>query len=395
MTEDTVTKSASPTVEQETAGTTWRRRGIFAAAWAAVAAIVAKQSEQAVQADGTQGTPMTIGALNTETVATHLKWVGNPQSTVLLLANDTGFTPTQADFPAALGGWASGSSGVAKVPHGVYGFTSDASGNGVVGVSVQGAGAGVYGFTNAGAGVRGQTFGTGFGVSGEIPVGTTQNASAVYGSNSSSYAGPGPGAGGFGVFGLSAKGHGVVGVTGAVGAAGIIGTTNGAPGVYAGIFFGPVIVSGAFTVFGPKSAAVPHPDGTHRLLYCVESPESWFEDFGKGQLDCGQAEVAIDPNFAAIANMEDYHVFLTEYGQHNDVYVTQQTPQGFRVKAKNDEGSGTFSWRIVAKRKDIVGERLAPVTLPPEPVMPTPPSTLDGSGIPVDSRQVPFRRRVG
>jgi hypothetical protein len=105
--------------------------------------------------------------------------------------------------------------------------------------------------------------------------------------------------------------------------------------------------------------------------------------------------VAIDPNFAAIANMEDYHVFLTEYGQHNDVYVTQQTPQGFRVKAKNDEGSGTFSWRIVAKRKDIVGERLAPVTLPPEPVMPTPPSTLDGSGIPVDSRQVPFRRRVG
>jgi len=31
---------------------------------------------------------------------------------------------------------------------------------------------------------------------------------------------------------------------------------------------------------GPKSAAVPHPDGTLRRLYCVESPESWFEDFG-------------------------------------------------------------------------------------------------------------------
>ena len=246
---------------------------------------------------------MTIGALNTETVATHLKWVGNPSRRFSLLANDTGFTPTQASFPAALGGWASGSSGVARVPNGVYGFTSDASGNGVVGVSVKAVAPECTGSPTPVPECGGQTFGTGFGVAGEIPAGTDQNASAVYGSNSSSYAGPGPGAGGFGVFGLSAKGHGIVGVTGAVGAAGIIGTTNGAPGVCAGIFFGPVIVSGAFTVFGPKSAAVPHPDGTHRLLYCLESPESWFEDFGKGQLDCGQAEVAIDPNFAAIANM--------------------------------------------------------------------------------------------
>jgi hypothetical protein len=32
-------------------------------------------------------------------------------------------------------------------------------------------------------------------------------------------------------------------------------------------------------------------DGSHRRLYCLESPESWFEDLGKGQLQGGQANV--------------------------------------------------------------------------------------------------------
>ncbi len=39
---------------------------------------------------------------------------------------------------------------------------------------------------------------------------------------------------------------------------------------------------------GTKSAAVPHPDGSHRLLYCVEAPEAWFEDFGEGTIGRGQ-----------------------------------------------------------------------------------------------------------
>jgi hypothetical protein len=33
-------------------------------------------------------------------------------------------------------------------------------------------------------------------------------------------------------------------------------------------------------VSGTKSAAVPFPDGSQRALYCMESPELWFEDFG-------------------------------------------------------------------------------------------------------------------
>jgi len=121
-------------------------------------------------------------------------------------------------------------------------------------------------------------------------------------------------------------------------------------------------------------AAVPHPDGSHRRLYCLESPESWFEDFGKGTLDCGQANVTFDPDFAAVVDLDDYHVFLTPYGRR-DVFlsVTEQTPAGFRVEAQDETAIGRFSWRVVAKRKDIVGERLATVTIPPAPVLPVAP----------------------
>ena len=49
------------------------------------------------------------------------------------------------------------------------------------------------------------------------------------------------------------------------------------------------VLGGPLTVFGQnaKSAAVPHPDGSHRRLYCLEAPESLFEDFGRAHLRAG------------------------------------------------------------------------------------------------------------
>lgn len=127
------------------------------------------------------------------------------------------------------------------------------------------------------------------------------NAIALYGLNYSTYAGPRPGAGGFGVYGLSAKGHGLVGAAATAGAAAVVGATNGVAGAYAAALYGPVIVGGDSTVVnGAKSAEVPLSDGTYRRMYCVESPESWFEDFGKANLECGEAVIALDPEFAAI-----------------------------------------------------------------------------------------------
>ena len=126
------------------------------------------------------------------------------------------------------------------------------------------------------------------------------------------------------------KRHGLVGATAATGAAAVVGATNGVAGAFAAAFYGPVIVGGDLTVVGgAKSAAVPHPDGSHRRLYCMESPESWFEDFGKGQLECGSATIAIDPDFGAVVDLSDYHVFLTEYGGHNDLSVAEQHPRDF------------------------------------------------------------------
>jgi hypothetical protein len=121
----------------------------------------------------------------------------------------------------------------------------------------------------------------------------------------------------------------------------------------------------------------------------VESPESWFEDFGKGQLDCGQTAVTFDPNFAAVADLTDYHVFVTVYDQHNDLMVGGRTSRGFRVSAKDSTSKGAFSWRVVAKRKDIIGERLATVTTPTEPRLPMVPPSVDS--IPQPPRSTPVR----
>ena len=116
---------------------------------------------------------------------------------------------------------------------------------------------------------------------------------------------------------------------------------------------------------------MPHPDGSHRRLYCVESPESWFEDFGRGTLACGEAEVPFDPDFAAVVDTSDYHVFLTGDDQLFDLCVSKRTTDGFTVKAARGAGDGRFSWRVVAKRKDIAAARFERVDIPAEPELPS------------------------
>jgi hypothetical protein len=125
-------------------------------------------------------------------------------------------------------------------------------------------------------------------------------------------------------------------------------------------------------------------------------PARFLEDFGKGQLECGQAEVTLDPDFAAVVRLDDYHVFLTGYDGQSDLSVCERTSSGFQVRATSGTGSGSFSWRVVAKRKDVVGERLATVTMPPEPQLPTPPSTDEDSASPIVRPRAPVRQqRVG
>ncbi len=104
----------------------------------------------------------------------------------------------------------------------------------------------------------------------------------------------------------------------------------------------------------------------------MESPESWFEDFGEGKLVNGKAEVKLDPDFAAVVKTKHYHVFVTPYGDSHGLYVAKRTDTGFEVREQQGgKSSVEFSYRVVAKRKDIAGERLKKFSLPPAPPKPT------------------------
>lgn len=158
-------------------------------------------------------------------------------------------------------------------------------------------------------------------------------------------------------------GHGVVGMTTQT-------VTFPAPGVlptslFAGLFFGNVAVVGDFTITGRKAAAVRHPDGSHRLMHCVESPEAWFEDFGTDDLAGGRASVALDPDFAALVRRDGFHVFLTAEGDCRGLYVAGRSKAGFEVRElQGGTSSLRFSWRVVARRRDVEPERLAKIRLP-------------------------------
>jgi hypothetical protein len=178
---------------------------------------------------------------------------------------------------------------------------------------------------------------------------------------------------GVGVMGMTDINVGVWGQS-RQGGVGVFGEVQGSGGL-AGFFQGSVEITGSLkvdgdlNVVGAKSAVVPFPDGSHRRMYSVESPESWFEDFGTGQLTNGNAEIRLADDFAVVANTDTYHVFLTEYDDNNALYLTERTSRGFTVRAKSSKTAhSNFSYRVLAKRKDIKGPRLERVTLTDDPM---------------------------
>jgi hypothetical protein len=168
-----------------------------------------------------------------------------------------------------------------------------------------------------------------------------------------------------GLYGLSTANAGVVGETTSPLAAGghFFGADRTNPQSYAGRFEGNVRVLGDLTVDGQifagvKDAIVPFPDGSKRVLHCMESPEHWFEDFGAGKLKRGRAVVKIDADFAKVIKRSDYHVFLTPCGDCRGLYVRRQGGLSFEVRElAGGTSSAAFSYRIVGRRKDIKGHR--------------------------------------
>jgi hypothetical protein len=255
-----------------------------------------------------------------------------------------------------------GSAAVAAVNEGdkpaIVGSSGWGNGNGIALYGSTGTGIAVYATSATGAGIyaSGQNYGVAAVAKGPGAAvsGTNSAGPGVYGAGSALYAGVvGSGTGGGpGVFAYNAAGG-----------AGIVGQSASGQ---AGIFLGSVTITGALTVMGAKSAAVKGADGSLRRLYCVESPESWFEDFGAGQLSGGNATVQLASDFAALVHGDSYHVFLTPEGESKGwLYVGKKTPTSFAVQEAGGGNSDIgFSYRIVAKRKDITGARLEHVDAP-------------------------------
>lgn len=120
-----------------------------------------------------------------------------------------------------------------------------------------------------------------------------------------------------------------------------------------------VFIDGDLQVTGQKSAAVPLKDGELRRVYCMESPEAHFEDFGAADLVNGAATVRLDKEFNELVDGARYHVFLTPYGDCNGLFVARQGLNAFEVRElRGGKSSLRFSYRIVAPRGDGPRQRL-------------------------------------
>ena len=128
----------------------------------------------------------------------------------------------------------------------------------------------------------------------------------------------------------------------------------GSGGLY-GVYY-----SGGLAGTGTKSCIVKTSQGP-TLLYCQESPENWFEDFGDGRLANGQAHIDLDPLFRETVTIDDANpmkVFVQLEGDCNGVYVSKGSG-GFDVIELNKGTSDVpFSYRVVAKRAGFENRRL-------------------------------------
>jgi hypothetical protein len=253
---------------------------------------------------------------------------------------------------------------------GVYGYASCTSGDtqGVYGTSLSTDGQGVYGWAYADSGttdgVHGLSSSTdGRGVRGHASA-TSGTTRGVYGSSSST---EGSGVYGY-AFATTGTTYGVFGRSDATAGAAVRGwadaNTGTADGVYGrsnspdgyGIYY-----SGGLSGTGSKSCVVKTSRGP-TLLYCQESPENWFEDFGEGQLANGRCHIELEPLFLETVTIDDaspMKVFVQPDDPECRGLAVVRGASGFEVVELHGGDSSTrFAYRVVAKRKGFEEKRL-------------------------------------
>jgi hypothetical protein len=225
----------------------------------------------------------------------------------------------------------------------VYGYASATSGinYGINGRSNSTSGIGVYGFASASSGI---TYGGRFESSSTSGRAVYWYVSAATGTT-------------FGVRGQasSTSGRGVSGYASASSGTnyGVHGATNSPSGY--GVYY-----SGGIGGTGSSSSVVKTSQGP-TLLYCQESPENWFEDFGEGQLVNGRCHIVLDPLFLETVTIDDANpmkVFIQLRDDCKGTYVKTGTC-GFDVmELQGGASTAGFAYRVVAKRKGFEAKRL-------------------------------------
>jgi len=242
-------------------------------------------------------------------------------------------------------------------------YTTEGTTYGVYGRSDSPSGVAVYGYNAAESGSTEGVYGIVESSEGRAVVGwaqsTTGDARGVYGRSDAQS--------GFGVYGYSNQTTGISvgvygesesslgdGVTGYCPNVGVMGVTS-IPTTGLGVYY-----SGGLGGSGSKSCIVKTSQGP-TYMYCQESPENWFEDFGEGQLIDGRCHIELDPLFLETVSIDDQHpmkVFVELGDECNGVYVRRRTT-GFEViELHNGSSDASFCYRIVAKRKGFEDKRL-------------------------------------
>ncbi len=147
-----------------------------------------------------------------------------------------------------------------------------------------------------------------------------------------------------------------IGVYGSANDYGVYGQSTNGYGVYSN---GDIYATGTQTALGTKSASVPTSKG-NQLVYCMESPGIWFEDFGNAKLVNGATTVSLDPLFLETVKIDNEHpmvVTVTPMGDCKGLYVIPGKT-GFEVRElQGGTANIQFSYRISAKRLNYQDHR--------------------------------------
>jgi hypothetical protein len=189
---------------------------------------------------------------------------------------------------------------------------------GVFGQSLSTDGRGVYGYATATSGITSGVYGVS-----ESPAGN-----GVYG-EATATTGPA-----FGVWGK---------------------TMSTSPGAY-GVYY-----TGGLGGTGPMTGTVKTSRGP-TVLYCQESSECWFEEFGEGTLATGRAYIELDPLFLETVTIDENNpmkVFVQLHDETCQGVAVKKGPIGFDViELRGGRSNSTFDFRVVAKRRGFEAKRL-------------------------------------